>query len=194
MYAYLDGKLTFKSPGMVYLDVNGIGYEVYISFNTYSEIQNLDKVKLYIHFQVKEDSNTLFGFFGLREKEIFQHLISVSGVGAATARMMLSSLKPEEVINAIVHGNTKLLENVKGIGKKSAERLVLELRDKLGKQAVSGQEVVLNGNSMATDALTALTSLGIARAQAELAIKKTMSSSNNFNHLEDLIKQALKAI
>lgn len=194
MYAYLDGKLTFKSPGVVYLDVNGVGYEVYISLNTYSEIQHLEKVKLYIHFQVKEDSNTLFGFFGLREKEIFQYLISVSGVGAATARMMLSSLKPEEVANAIAQGNTKVLENVKGIGKKSAERLVLELRDKVGKQAVPGFENVLNGNTMAADALTALTSLGIARMQAEQAIKKTMGTNNSFNHLEDLIKQALKAI
>ncbi len=194
MYAYLDGKLTFKSPGMVHLDVNGVGYEVYISLNTYSEIQHLEKVKLYIHFQVKEDSNTLFGFFGLREKEIFQYLISVSGVGAATARMMLSSLKPEEVANAIAQGNTKVLENVKGIGKKSAERLILELRDKVGKQGISGVENVLNGNTMAADALTALTSLGIARTQAELAIKKTMGNNNSFTNLEDLIKQALKAI
>ncbi len=194
MYAYLDGKLTFKSPGLVYLDVNGVGYEVNISLNTYSELQKLEKVKLYIYFQVKEDSHTIFGFFDLREKEIFQHLISVSGVGAATARMMLSSLKPEEVVNAIAQGDTRVLENVKGIGKKSAERLVLELRDKVGKHGISNTEVGFSGNSLAADALIALTSLGIVRAQAEQAIKKTMGTNNNFTRLEDVIKQALKAI
>src|SRR4051812_16150741 len=125
MYAYLVGKFTYKSPGLVFLEVNGVGYEVNISLNTYSEIKDLEGGRLYTHFQVKEDSHTFYGFYEQREKEIFQLLISVSGVGAATARMMLSSLKPEEVTRAIVQGNTKSLENVKGIGRKTAERLVL---------------------------------------------------------------------
>jgi holliday junction DNA helicase RuvA len=195
MYAYLEGKFTYKSPGLVFLDINGVGYEVNISLNTYSDIQKLEKGRLYTYFQVKEDGHTLFGFSEQREKEIFQYLISVSGVGAATARMMLSSMKPEEVAMAIMQGNTRALENVKGIGKKTAERLVLELRDKVGKQSSSVSGLAANnGNSLEADALTALTSLGITRVQAETAIKKVVSSNNTINHLEDLIKQALKAI
>ena len=194
MFAYLEGKFTYKSPGLVFVEVNGIGYEVNISVNTYVEIQKLDSGRLYIHFQVKEDSHTLFGFFAPKEKEMFRQLISVSGVGAATARMMLSSLRPEDVANAILQGNTKMLENIKGIGKKTAERLVLELRDKVGKHAPSIPGTPGDGNSLENDALTALTSLGITRVQAEAAIKKVMGTNNTIKHLEDLIKQALKAI
>src|SRR5882757_6783335 len=112
MYAYLQGKLTYKSPAQVYLDVNGIGFEVNISLNTYSHIQNLDLCKLYTYYQVKEDGHVLYGFFEKEEKEMFVMLISVSGVGAATGRMMLSSLKAEEVKRAILTGNVKLLESV----------------------------------------------------------------------------------
>jgi holliday junction DNA helicase RuvA len=118
MYAYLQGKFTEKSPAQVYVDVNGVGYEVNISLNTYSHIQNLEQGKLFTHLQVKEDAHVLYGFFEKAEKDIFLLLIGISGVGAATARMMLSSLKPEEVTRAIVQSNVKLLESVKGIGKK----------------------------------------------------------------------------
>lgn len=195
MYAYLEGKLTFKSPGLVFLDVNGIGYEVNISLNTYSEIKEFKQGRLYTHLQVKEDSHTLFGFHEQREKEIFRLLLGVSGVGAATARMMLSSLRPEEIEKAILQGNSRLLESVKGIGRKTAERLVLELRDKVGKQMISTTEVKEAGSSLEEDALTALVSLGIGKNQAESAVKKALSSSDiTVNHLEDLIKQALKVI
>ena len=124
MYAYLQGKFTYKSPAQVYIDVNGIGYEVNISLNTYSHILNLEQGKLFTHLQVKEDAHVLFGFFDKQEKDMFLLLTGVSGVGTVTARMMLSSLKPEEVSRAILQGNIKLLESVKGIGKKTAERLV----------------------------------------------------------------------
>ena len=126
MYAYLQGKFTYKNPAQVYVDVNGVGYEVNISLNTYSHIQNLEQGKLFTHLQVKEDAHVLFGFFDRQEKDMFVLLTGVSGVGAATARMMLSSLKPEEVSMAIAQSNIRLLESVKGIGKKTAERLVLE--------------------------------------------------------------------
>src|SRR6186997_1915971 len=112
MYAYLQGRFTYKSPAQVYVDVNGVGYEVNISLNTYSRIQNLEQGKLFTHLQVKEDGHTLFGFFDKQEKDMFVLLIGVSGVGAATARMMLSSLKPEEVNRAIMQSNIKLLESV----------------------------------------------------------------------------------
>lgn len=195
MLAYLQGKFTYKSPAQVYVDVNGVGYEVNISLNTYSSIQSLNEGKIYTHLQVKEDGHTLFGFFDKEEKDIFLHLISVSGVGAATARMMLSSIKPDEITAAISQGNVKLLESVKGIGKKSAERLVLELKDKLGKQKiVSSTFSPVIVNHIEQDALVALTSLGISRSQGEQAIQKVIRAEPNISNLEELIKKSLKAI
>jgi len=194
MYAYLEGKFTYKSPALVYLDVNGVAYEVNISLNTYSDIQAKDEGRLYTYLQVREDAHILYGFSGPSEKEMFQLLISVSGVGAATARMMLSSLRPDEVSAAIVQGNVKLLEGVKGIGKKTAERLVLELKDKVGKHTSGSGLNQPVGNSLEQDALTALTSLGISRAQAELSIQKIIRAEPAIVQLEDLIKKALKAI
>lgn len=194
MYAYLQGKFTFKSPAQVHIDVNGVGYEVNISLNTYSAILQINEGKLYTHLQVKEDGHVLFGFYDKEEKETFQFLISVSGVGAATARMMLSSLKPEEVNRAIIQGNIKLLESVKGIGRKTAERLVLELKDKVNKQSASSGNIVGSHNTMEQDALTALTALGISKSQAEQAIQKISRTEPGILHLEELIKKALKAI
>jgi holliday junction DNA helicase RuvA len=194
MYAYLQGKFIEKTPAQVYVDVNGVGYEVNISLNTYSHIQHLEQGKLFTHLQVKEDGHVLFGFFDKAEKEIFLLLISISGVGAATARMMLSSLKPEEVSRAIVQNNVKLLESVKGIGKKTAERLVLELKDKLSKQPINGTISPYLGNSLEQDALNALTALGISRQQAETSIQKIIIAEPSVSKLEDLIKKALKAI
>lgn len=194
MYAYLQGKFTYKSPAQVYIDVNGVGYEVNISLNTYSHIQNLEQGKLFTHLQVREDAHVLFGFFDKQEKDMFLLLTGVSGVGAATARMMLSSLKPEEVNRAILQGNVKLLESVKGIGKKTAERLVLELKDKMGKQSLDANLSVQLGNSLEQDALNALTALGITRSQAENAIQKIILAEPSVPELEDLIKKALKAI
>ncbi|MBX2887147.1 MAG: Holliday junction branch migration protein RuvA [Ferruginibacter sp.] len=195
MYAYLLGKLTYKSPALVYLDVNGIGYEVNISLNTWSAIQHLEEVKLYTWLQVKEDAQNIYGFFDLAEKEMFLLLISVSGVGAATARMMLSYIRPDEVAVAIATGNSKMLESVKGIGKKTAERLVLELRDKT--QKVSNWEMRKSStvdNGLTWDALNALVALGISKPQAEQAIKKILVANPDIDQLEDLIKKALKAI
>ena len=194
MYAYLQGKFTYKSPALVYVDVNGIGFEVHISFNSFSHIQNLEEGKLFTHLQVKEDGHVLYGFFDREEKDMFLLLIGISGVGAATARMMLSSLKPEELSRAIIQGNVKLLESVKGIGKKTAERLVLELRDKMGKQSLDTNLSVHVGNSLEQDALNALTALGIPRSQAEQSIQKIILAEPSVLKLEDLIKKALKAI
>lgn len=194
MYAYLEGKFTYKSPAQVYVDVNGVGYEVNISLNTYSTLQSLDHGRLYTHLQVKEDGHTLFGFSELQEKEMFLMLISVSGVGAATARMMLSSLKADEVRHAIITGDVKLLERVKGIGKKSAERLVLELKDKVGKHHADVGFAAPASNSLVQDALIALTALGISRQQAELSIQKITRNEPGVLPLEELIKKALKAI
>jgi Holliday junction DNA helicase RuvA len=196
MYAYLQGKFTYKSPAQIYIDVNGIGFEVNISLHTYSAIQNMAEGRLFIHMQVKEDGHSLFGFFDKEEKDIFLLLISVSGVGASTARMMLSSTRPDEITKAIQLGDVKLLERVKGIGKKTAERLVLELKDKVGKQttiSLGGVSVPIV-NTIAQDALIALTALGISRIQAEQSIQKIIRTEPDISKLEELIKKALKAI
>jgi Holliday junction DNA helicase RuvA len=194
MYAYLEGKFTYKNPALLYIDVNGVGYEVNISLNTYSDIQNQDGGRIYVYLQIREDAHVLYGFSQPREKEMFLMLTGVSGVGAATARMMLSSLRPDEIAAAIASSNARVLEAVKGIGKKTAERLVLELKDKVGKH-ISGTAIVQPiGNTLEQDALVALTALGISRQQAELSIHKIIRAEPSITQLEDLIKKALKAI
>ncbi len=195
MYAYLRGDFSYKSASQVYVDVNGLGYELNITLNTYSAIEKLAGGKLYTYLQIKEDSHTLYGFFEKEERDMFVLLISVSGVGAATARMMLSSLKPDEVEVAIITGNLKLIESVKGIGKKTAERLVLELRDKVGnKTSSSSQSWNKAVNSIEKDAVHALVALGIIQKQAELSVKKVLTAEPDIIKLEDLIKKALKVI
>ena len=194
MIAYLSGKFSYKTPAVVYMDVQGVGYEVNISLNTYTHIQPLNEGKLFTYLQVKEDSHTLYGFFDAIEKEMFILLISVSGVGATTARMMLSSMRPEEISNAIMMKHTQILESVKGIGRKTAERIVLELKDKISKISTSSPGFVNNGNTLEQDALNALVALGISRPVAEQSIKKIKNSDPSINTLETLIKKALKAI
>ncbi len=194
MIAYISGKFTYKNPAVVYVEVQGIGYEVNISLNTYSHIQKLTGGKLYTYLQIKEDAHTLYGFFDTFEKEMFVMLISVSGVGAATARMMLSNMRPDEISKAIIQNNSAILERVKGIGRKTAERLVLELRDKMPKLATNLPIDASGGNTFELDALNALVALGITRPVAEQAIKKVVISNPTINTLEEIIKNALKAI
>lgn len=180
-----------KSPAQVIVDVNGVGYELQISLNTYSHISNSGSGQLLTYLHITENGQTLFGFFGQEEKDLFLQLISVSGVGAATARMMLSGMKPDEIIRAILQGNARLLESIKGIGRKTAERLILELKDKVGKLPTAG--IVTPSGAAATidqDALNALMALGIAKQVAENALKKAHKTDNIT--LEELIKTALK--
>ena len=194
MIAYVKGNFVYKTPAVVHVDVNGVGYEVQISLNTYSSIQALDKGTLNTYLHIKEDSHTLYGFFEPAEKEMFIKLISITGVGAATARMMLSSMKPDEIARAIVQGNARLLESIKGIGKKSAERIILELRDKFSKQSLESNISVQVNNTIEQDALNALISLGIARPAGEQAIRKVLSSGPGSEKVEDIIKKALKIL
>ncbi|HVM88580.1 MAG TPA: Holliday junction branch migration protein RuvA [Puia sp.] len=194
MIAFLHGNFVHKTPAQVHVEVNGVGYEVLISLNTFSKIQHLEKGTLQTYFHVREDSQTLFGFFDLAEKEMFIQLISISGVGAATARMMLSAMKPEEIARAIMNGNSKQLESIKGIGKKTAERIVLELRDKLGKSNIEINISPLINNTLERDALNALIALGVARPVAEQAIQKVLLSVSEQAKVEDIIKQALKTL
>ena len=193
MIAYLKGDFVHKSPAVVQVDVQGVGYEVQISLNTYTAIQNLEKGLLHTSLLIREDAHTLYGFFDLAEKELFQHLISVSGIGSSTARVMLSYMKPHELARAIVQGDTRTLEGLKGIGKKTAERMVLELRDKLGKQSVETNISPMKNNTLQQDALNALTALGINRQAAGQALDKAIAAEPNLS-VEELIKKALRTL
>ncbi len=195
MIAFLRGNFAYKSPALVHMDVAGVGYELQISLNTYSRIEGLDSGILLTYLHIREDAHILYGFFDRAEKELFIQLIGVSGVGASTARVMLSSMRPEEITRAILQGNAPQLESIKGIGKKSAERIVLELRDKLGKG--KGETINISssaGNTLEQDALNALITLGIARPAAESAIKKVISGASGTDKVEDLIKKVLKIL
>ena len=193
MIAFVRGNFVDKTPARVIVDVNGVGYDLQISLNTYSAIANKDSGQLYTYLHLFENGQTMYGFAEVAEKEMFLQLISVSGVGAATARMMLSGMKPEEISRAIIQGNTKVLESIKGIGKKSAERLIVELKDKFGKQALENPLGGLQVQSVDNDAITALVALGIGRPVAETAIKKVIQTNPNIA-LEEIIKQALKSL
>lgn len=194
MIAFIRGNFVHKTPAVVHVEANGVGYELQISLNTYSAIQGLEKGLLYTHLAIREDAHILYGFSDTVEKELFLQLISVSGVGAATARMMLSSVKPEEIVRAIVDSNTKLLESIKGIGKKSAERIVLELKDKLAKSRLDANIPSGSYNPTGQDALNALMALGIARAAGEQAIQKVLKAEPGLSVVEDIIKKALKTL
>src|SRR5689334_22240568 len=191
MIAYLTGAFSTKTPADVHVDVNGVGYEVHISLNTYSKIQDLEKGTLLTHLIVREDAHILYGFFDASEKEIFLYLLAVSGIGASTARVMLSYMKPEELSRAIVQGNARLLESIKGIGRKTAERIVLELRDRLSKQPIEANISTVRSNSLQVDALNALVALGINRPAAEGAIQKVLQQNADVT-VEELIKKALQ--
>ena len=196
MIAFLQGNFVQLTPAKLIVDVGGVGYEVNISLNTYEAISKKEKGLLYTYLHITENSQVLFGFHEQTEKDLFLHLISVSGVGASTARMMLSGMQPEEIIRAIVNGEARLLEQIKGIGKKSAERLVLELRDKLSKIPLSAHQLPGGAgfakSNIQQDAIQALISLGIQKAIAEKAVDKTIQSEGAELSLEVLIKAALK--
>jgi Holliday junction DNA helicase RuvA len=194
MIAYLKGDFVNKSPASVNVDVGGVGYDVQISLNTYTKIQNLDKGLLHTILLIREDAHILYGFFDRAEKEIFLQLISVSGVGASTARVMLSYMKPDELAKAIIQGDTRTLEGVKGIGKKTAERMVLELRDKLAKHPLDLNISPLKNNTLYQDTLNALTALGISRPVAEQAISRVFKAEPDIVSIEDLIKKSLKSL
>lgn len=194
MIDFIEGDLAEKNPAYVVLNCNGIGYLVHISLNTYSKLPDAGKVKLHTNLIIREDAHTLFGFVKMEEKTLFRHLISVSGVGPNTARMILSSLTVEEVHNAIVSNNVGLLQAVKGIGGKSAQRIVVDLKDKLEKEGVLTEENLIPANNTLRDeALSALVMLGYNKAAAHKTISQILKKNANADmSVEQLIKEALK--
>ncbi len=195
MFAYINGKITYKTPTHVYLECNGIAYFVNISLTTYSQIHDAENVKLYTHLVVREDAHILYGFFTEEEKIMFLHLVSVSGVGPNTARLVLSSMTTNDFEKAIIHEDVRLIQSIKGIGPKSAQRLILELRDKLKKTSSPEGVNTLHSGSysvMSDEALAALTMLGFQKVQAEKAIQKALRENHQIQSVEDLIKLSLK--
>ena len=194
MIAFIRGNFVLKTPALIHVEAQGVGYELHISLHTFTQVQHLEKGLLYTYLHIREDAHTLYGFAETEEKELFLMLLSVSGVGAATARMMLSSMKPAEINRAILQGNAKQLESIKGIGRKSAERIILELRDKVGKTGTGTNNSTLIHNTLEQDALNALVALGIARNAADQAVKKVLSAEPALHQIEDIIKKALKTL
>ena len=191
MIAHLKGRLAEKTPTEVVIDCNGVGYQVNISLHTYSLLPDSESIKLYTYLQVKEDAHTLFGFMEKAERELFKLLISVSGVGAGTARTMLSSLEPKMVIQAIGNGDVGTIQSIKGIGAKTAQRVILDLRDKVLK-LYDLEEVSVSGyNTNKDEALSALEVLGFNKKLAEKAVDKIVKENPQAN-VEAIIKQALK--
>lgn len=194
MITHLQGQLVEKTPTYVVIDCNGVGYMIHISLNTYSKISEEKQLRLYTYLQIKEDAHTLFGFYEKSEREVFSLLLSVSGVGASTARIMLSSLSPSQLQSAIINGDAKTIQSIKGIGAKTAQRLILDLREKMIK--LGGVEEISNNdtNINKQEALSALEVLGYPQKVAENVVQKIISKANDNLSVEEIIKQALKLL
>lgn len=191
MIAHIQGRLVEKTPTEVVIDCNGVGYHINISLHTFSLIPDSENLKLYTFLQVKEDSHSLFGFIEKQERELFKLLLSVSGVGASTARTMLSSLAPAQIIQAIASNDVATIQSMKGIGAKTAQRIILDLKEKVLKVYNLDEVSVVESNTNKDEALSALEVLGFARKAAEKVIDKIIRETPNAT-VENLIKQALK--
>ena len=194
MYAYIDGKLVFKCPTYVVIDAGGVGYHINISLNTYAALKDAERCKLYTWLHVKEDGHTLYGFFEEGERRLFLHLISVSGIGPNTGRMILSSITPAEIQIAIVKGDVPLIQRIKGIGPKSAQRMILEFQDKLKKEGPDSLISMPQNITAKDEALSALVMLGFTKNIAEKALDVAVKSEGESLTVERLIKIALKSL
>lgn len=193
MFEFIEGNLIENTPAYAIIETGGVGYFINTSLNTYSALGDQPKGKLYLHQIIREDTNALFGFYDKREREIFRHLISVSGIGANTARMMLSSQSPGEIQKAILENNVNLLKSIKGIGAKTAQRVIIELKDKLGKVDMSDEFFVSTDNTLKEEALSALIMLGFPKKNIEKTIDKIVKTTPGIS-VEELVKQALKML
>lgn len=196
MYAYLKGELTFKSPALIVVDVQGVGYQVHIPLSTYSALQNLEKATVYTHLIIREDAHTLFGFATQAERGLFVQLIGVTGVGATTAQLILSAMSVDEVRAAIIGEQAHILQRVKGIGAKTAKQIILDLKDKLSREAPEGSLILPSAadNTLREEALNALLSLGFTRIAVQKALNQVVKEQPGISKVEELIKAALKSL
>jgi Holliday junction DNA helicase RuvA len=193
MIAHIQGKLVEKNPTDVVIDCGGVGYHINISLHTYSLLPNTDQIKLFTYLQVKEDAHTLFGFFEKSEREIFKMLLSVSGIGASIARTMLSSLEPKQIIQAIASGDVGTVQSIKGIGLKTAQRVILDLQDKVLKLYDLDEVSMVLNNTNRDEALSALEVLGFVRKTSEKVVEKIIKEDPDAS-VESIIKKALKSL
>ncbi len=193
MYEFIKGHIIESGPAHCIVETNGMGYFIHISLNTYTQLQNQKEVQLFLHEQIREDAFNLFGFYDTAERSLFVHLISVNGIGANTARMMLSSLSPSEIQEAIVSGNVNVLKGIKGIGAKTAQRVIVDLTDKLGKEPIDQKIFTETNNTIKEESLSALVMLGFVKGNAQKVVDKILQSAPNAK-VEDVIKQALKML
>lgn len=194
MIEYLKGRLAEKSPTHVVIDCGGVGYFVNISVNTFGQIPDTELAKIWIHFIVREDAQILYGFAEKEERDVFRKLISVSGVGANTARMILSSMTPDDLRFTIQNQNATALKAIKGIGAKSAQRIIVDLHDKISKSDENLENVTLVDNSLKNDALVALSSLGFDKTKTDKTLDKLIKAEGAELTVEELIKKALKQL
>jgi Holliday junction DNA helicase RuvA len=194
MITYLNGTITFQCPTYVIIECGGIGYQVNISLNTYSAVQGQEQYKLFTYFDVKEDSQTLYGFATQEEKDLFTDLISVSGIGPSMGRMTLSSHSPQEIKQAIIQDNVSLIKGIKGIGPKSAKRIILELKDKLKQDEEAEEFAAPVDNTWQEEALQALMTLGFNKNDVDKVVRELLASDSNIGSIEDLIKKSLKKL
>lgn len=193
MFEYIKGAVAVLKPSHVILEANSVGYFITISLNTYTQLHGHETIKLFIHQIIREDAHLLFGFATESERELFRMLISVNGIGSNTAIMMFSSLSPDEIRNAILLDNVNLLKSIKGIGIKTAQRVIIDLKDKVGKSAGSEQIVGSADNTLRNEALSALLMLGFAKKPVEKELDKILAA-NPAQSVENVIKQALKSL
>ena len=192
MYDYISGKITHATATYLVVEANGVGYQLQVSLQTYSKLKDAQSAKVYTHLSIKEDAHLLFGFVDEDERQLFRHLISVSGVGPGTARVMLSSLSTSELQSAITTGNVAVIKKIKGIGDKTAQRIVIDLKDKLGKAGTSAPVLLTQGNTIKEEALSALLTLGFNRNVAENELNKVLAGSGEVQSVEVLLREALK--
>ena len=191
MYEYIEGEFIEKSPAHIVVQAGHLAFYIHISLFTYSQVSNVSSGKIYLHFVVREDAQILYGFGGREEREIFRMLISVSGVGANTARLILSSLSPDEITQAILAGNVSLLQSIKGIGAKSAQRIIIDLKDRVGKGAGIDELFFSKDNTSRDEALSALVALGFPKKTVEKAVTRILSEQPELS-VEEVVKAALK--
>jgi len=196
MYAYLKGEITYRSPAFITLEVNGIGFHVNIPLSTFTALQGQDRATVYTHLIVKEDSHTLFGFATQLERGMFVQLIGVTGVGATTAQLILSSMSVDEVRAAVIGEQAHVLQRVKGIGAKTAKQIILDLKSRLAKEAPDAPSLLpsMIDNAVREEALSALMSLGFNRIAVQKALNAVIGENPNLSKVEDLIKLALRAL
>ena len=193
MYSFISGTVVEKNPTYVVIDNQGIGYLINISLNTFTAIGDQQKVKLFVHLAIREDAHTLYGFYTEAERELFLQLITVSGVGCNTARLILSSMTVKEAVDAIATNNIRMIQGVKGIGAKTAQRIVVDLHDKVGKLEAGGDISPLGNNTLKDEALSALMVLGFNKSSIEKALDKLLKQMENPS-VEDLIKESLRLL